>query len=235
MFYKIPALLLIVLPMFTNAQLTEKVTIKAGEDVTAVLATHGLYLFPSFNTTEVKFKNGGTTKAKMNFNVYMNKAQFIDDKGDTLVLNKLELIDSILFDSATFYYQDGYKQVIESGNNAMLILDRKISFDFRKRGALGLPASAGATVETIGEIFFAGYNGEKRLIADEDITAIKQSSYFIIYDKNRKAAANYAGFLSAFPGLKKEIKDFSDTHKISYKNETDLKEIFKFCLNQPKI
>ena len=231
MFNKILAFTIIVLPIFSEAQLTDKVTINAGEDVTDVLSTHGLYLFPAFNTAEVKFKNGSSTKAKMNFNVYMNKVQFIGDKGDTLVLNKLELVDSILFDSTTFYYQDGYKQILEAGAGTRLVLDRKISFDFIKKGAFGTAAPAGATTETIEDIYFAGYNGEKRLIADQDIIAIKKSSYSIIYDTNRTTTANYAGFLSAFPGMKKEIKDFSAANNINYKKENDLKKVFKFCIS----
>jgi hypothetical protein len=222
---------MIAFPFFSSAQIMDRVTIKAGEDVTNTLLKHGLYLFHDFNIAEVKFKNGTSTKARMNFNVYMNKAQFIGDKGDTLVLNKLDLVDSILFDSATFYYQDGYKQIIDNSNGVMLVLERKISFDFIKKGAFDTPAPAGATTETIEDIYFAGgYNGEKKLIADQDIIAIKKSSYFIIYDKTRKTTANLAGFQSAFAEKKKEIKDFSAANNINYKNEDDIKKIFNFCV-----
>lgn len=232
MLNKLLTLVMIAFPFFSGAQIIDRVTIKAGEDVTNILSKHGLYLFHDFTIAEVKFKNGTSTKARMNFNVYMNKAQFISDKGDTLVLNKPELVDSILFDSATFYYQGGYKQVIETGNGAMLVLDRKISFDFIKKGGYDAPAPAGATTETIEDIYFAGgYNGEKKLIADQDIIAIKKSTYFIIYDKARKTAANFTGFQSAFPEKKKEIKDFSTINNINYKNEGDLRKVFKFCIN----
>jgi hypothetical protein len=232
MFNKFLALVMIAFPYFSGAQIIERVTIKAGEDVTNTLSKHGLYLFHDFTIAEVKFKNGTSTKARMNFNVYMNKAQFIGDKGDTLALSKVDLVDSILFDSATFYYQGGYKQVIEAGKEVMLVLDRKISFDFIKKGGYDTPAPAGATTETIEDIYFAGgYSGEKRLIADQDIIAIKKSSYLIIYDKTRKTTANSAGFQLAFPEKKKEIKDFSAANNINYKNEEDIKKVFKFCVS----
>jgi hypothetical protein len=57
-----------------------KVTIKAGEDISEIHSTTRFNIcFPIFNTTEVKLKDGGTTRAKMNFNVYMNEIQFIDN------------------------------------------------------------------------------------------------------------------------------------------------------------
>jgi len=230
MLNKISITVLLLLPIFSSAQITEKVTIKAGEDISEILSTHGLYLFPDFNTTEVKLKDGSTTRAKMNFNVYMNEIQFIGNKGDTLVIDKPELIDSILFDSATFYYQNGYRQIIGSNDNVKLVLDRKISFQYVKRGALGLPASAGVSVETYGSIT-PSFNSSKKLIIDEDIIAIKKSSYFLVLKKNKEVNASYSGFLSAFPVIKNDIKEFSDTNNINYKSPGDLKKVFKFCID----
>src|SRR5258706_12587281 len=149
MIKRISAALLFLFPFSVKAQITETITVKAGEDLSEVLSTHGLYKFPAFNTGTVLFKDGTTTSAKMNFNVFLNDMQFIDNKGDTLVIDNPELIDSIRFDSTVFYYQKGYLQVVEDYSSTKLVMLQKISFQSVKRGAFGLLAP-GASVEVYG-------------------------------------------------------------------------------------
>lgn len=222
-------ILLFAFPVLAKAQITERVTINAGEDIAAVLSTHGLYVLPNFKTAKVNFKDGHSVQAQMNFNIYENEMHFINENGDTLVLNDPQLVDSILFDSTSFYFQDGYRQVIDGNNNSKLVLKRDISFQYVKRGALGLPAGGGVSAESYGSIV-PRYNMAKKLVVNEDIIAIKKSFYYIIDKDGKETSASHSGFLSAFPALKNELKEYTDKNNISYKKENDLKKVFKFCM-----
>ena len=227
MIKRISTVLLFLFPFSVKAQITETITVKAGEDLSAVLSTHGLYKFPAFNSATVLFKDGTTTRAKMNFNIFLNDMQFIDNKGDTLVVSNPELIDSIKFDSTVFYYQKGYLQVVEDYGSTKLVVQKKISFQPVKKGAFGLSAP-GASIDTYGRLS-ASFNGINQLVLNEDIIVTKMTSYIVTYKKYRSATAKRSGFLTAFPEIKKETQDFIDLNKINFNKEDDLKKLLQFC------
>jgi hypothetical protein len=211
------------------AQLTETITVKAGNDLSDALATHGVYQFPVFNTGTVLFRDGSSTKARMNFNVYLNAMQFIDDKGDTLEIANPELIDSIKLDSTVYFYTKEYLQVVSDGADIKLVRQQKVSFQSVKRGAYGLPAP-GASIETYGGNAVKGFNTVNRLTLNEDIIVKRETYYFIYYKKFRSVRANRPGFHTAFPGLKDQVNNFTSTNKIDFKKEDDLKKLFQFCI-----
>jgi hypothetical protein len=83
-----------------GAQVTERKIIHAGDN----LSDYFTYRFPSFEEATVLFKNGGTLKYKMNFNMLLFSMQFIDPQGDTLEIAKPETIDSIRLNNSTFFF-----------------------------------------------------------------------------------------------------------------------------------
>jgi hypothetical protein len=218
--------LLVLYSFAGRAQQTEKITVKAGEDLSAVLSIHGLYKFPAFNLGTVLFKDQTTTRAKMNFNVFLNEMQFIDNKGDTLVINNPELIDSITLDSGVFFYEKGYRQVIAAYNSIKLVVEQKISYETVKNGAFGLP-SPGASIEAYGRS--TSTTSINELALNEDIVVKRETSYFLTYKKYRSTRANHSGFFTVFPGIKKEIDDFIEANKINFAQEVDLKKLTGFC------
>ena len=82
-----------------KAQVYDKKTVHAGQSLSEV----SYYLFPSFRDAKVQFKKGGELVSKLNFNLLICQMQFIDPKGDTLNLTRLEDIDEIDFDSTFFF------------------------------------------------------------------------------------------------------------------------------------
>jgi hypothetical protein len=208
-------------------QITKTFKIGAGEDISAALSIYGVYKFPGFIYGIVLFKDGTNTKAKMNFNVFLNDMQFIDNKGDTLAINQPELIDSIKLDSNIFYFDKGYCEIITDYINAKLIKKEKINYEIVKKGAYDLPAR-GASIETYG-LSGINYNPAKTLTLNQDIIIKKETSYLVSYKKYRTVRANEKGFLSAFPDIKKEVMDFIETNKTDFTKEEDIKKLLKFC------
>ena len=210
------------------AQTKERIVLKAGEDISAALSSHGMYRFATFKPGIVKFKDGTFGKALLNYNVILNNIQFINPKGDTLALDDLNLIDSIRIDSNVFYYDKGYVQVINDNNDIKLVMRQVNSFQYLKKGALGLP---NPTVHTFSyeQVPNEAYNGT-RLLINEDVVILKETFYYLVYKKFRQTPAVYDGFLKVFPDLKKEIQQYADENKINFTLEADLKKLLKFCL-----
>jgi hypothetical protein len=211
-----------------HAQTTERIIIKAGEDIAAVLSSHGMYRFAKFRPGIVKFKDNSFAKALLNYNVILNDMQFINPNGDTLVLTDTKLVDSIRIDSNVFYYQKGYLQVIDDYNETKLVMRQVNSVQFLKKGALGL------TNPTVHTFSYADpqtnfYNGDKLMI-NEDVVLLKEISYYLVYKKFKQTPADYDGFSKAFPAIKNEIRKYADENKINFKTEADLNKLLKFCV-----
>jgi len=211
----------------TNAQISETITVKAGEDLSAILSSHGLYKFPSFIYGTVLFKDGTSTKAKMNFNVFLNDMQFIDNKGDTLAIDNASLIDSLKLDSNVFYYQKGYFYIVKDYSDIKLVMQEKINFENVKKGAYGLPSRA-SSIDTYGGAT-SGFNSINQYILNEDIIVKKETTYRLAYKKFRSEPATRTGFLNVFHDIKKETSDFIETNNINFKRESDIKKLFDFC------
>jgi hypothetical protein len=220
--------LLLLITLSLKSQKTESITVKAGEDLSAVLSSHGLYKFPSFIIGTVLFKDGTTTNARLNFNVFMNQIQFIGDNGDTLIIDKPELTDSIKLDSTVFYYQKGYYEIIADHKNAKLARQQKINFESVKNGAYGRE-SPGASIETYGRIGTPFTTTTNVLILNEDIIVKRETLYILTYKKYRTTKATLAGFFSAFPDIKNETQTFVETNNINFKQEEDLKKLIQYC------
>ena len=211
-----------------DAQIQEKIIIRAGEDVAAALSAHGLYRFPAFRRGIVKFKDGTFSKALLNYNVFLNDMQFISPKGDTLAIDEAGLIDSVCIDTDVFYYQKGYLEVVADYNDVKLVSKQTNSFQYVRRGASNLP---NPTVQILSyskvpSLLFV----DNKLLVTEDVLVLKEQTYFLTYKKFKQTIADNAGFLKAFPDKKNEIRDFIDTNKIDLRSEAGIKKLLQFCV-----
>ncbi len=217
---------ILVLSIFSvKAQSYEKKTVHTGESLSEV----SYYLFPSFKDAHVKFKKGGELVSKLNFNLLICQMQFIDPKGDTLNLAKLEDIDNIEFDSTLFFYKEGYYQVMKKSNAVTLTILRKVSYEPIKIGALGLRNHSGTGTEEQGS--FVNKAGIKELTMNEDVDITRETTFFLITANGEMTKANRPGFLKVFSKNSQPIKTYIKENKPDFNKENDLKKLFDFCTN----
>ena len=208
-----------------NAQVYDKKTMHAGER----LSEASYYLFPLFRDATVKFKKGGELVSKLNFNMLICQIQFLDPKGDTLNLARLNDIDEINFDSTTFFYDNGYYQVLAKDDIADLAVLRKVSYEPVKIGALGIRNHSGSGTE--GYDSFLDNSTEKKLTLNEDVDITRESTFYLIAPNGGKTKANRAGFLKIFSKNSQPVKTYIKENKPDFNKESDLKKLFEFCTN----
>ncbi len=208
-----------------KAQVYDKKTVHAGQSLSEV----SYYLFPSFRDAKVQFKKGGELVSKLNFNLLICQMQFIDPKGDTLNLTRLEDIDEIDFDSTSFFYDKGYYQVLANIDGTQLAVLRKVSYEPIKIGALGLRNHSGTGTEEEGS--FVHKSGDKELTLNEDVDITRESIFFLIVANNGMIKANKSGFLKAFSKNSQLVKTYIKANKPDFNKVNDLKKLFEFCTN----
>ena len=208
-----------------KAQVYDRKTVHAGES----LAEVSYYLFPTFRDAKVQFKKGGELVSKLNFNLLICQMQFIDPKGDTLNLTRLEDIDEIDFDSTSFFYDKGYYQVLANIDGLRLAVLRKVSYEPIKIGALGLRNHSGTGTEEEGS--FVHKSGDKELTLNEDVDIIRATSFFLIAGSGEMIKANRSGFVKVFSKNGQAIKTYIKENKPDFNKESDLKKLFDVCIN----
>jgi hypothetical protein len=212
-----------------RSQLYEKTIVHAGDSI----SKHYSYLFPFFQDATVKFRDGRSFVYKINFNTVLCDMQFINPKGDTLVITNAELIDSILVDSCSFIYdyQKGYFQILAVSDAAKLVVHRQSTFDPVQIGGMGEERSSGG-VEMINSV--SGRQGTFPLVLSQDIYVLKKTSYLVVYKNGEMENAGKAAFMKIYGGDKKSFDQFVKANKIDFNKQGDLEKLFHSC-TQSKI
>lgn len=222
-------LALICLLVFSNlVQSQEIVRIKAGEDPASAYSPHGFYRYPHFSQGLVVFKHGGQTNAKMNYHMLNGEMQFITQGGDTLALADPFSIKYLTLDSALFFYNEGYLEVIL--NNEKLKLAKKVRLEtqWEKIGAYG-QASPSGSIRTPNKLILG--NIGKNLSQNQNILVRKEYSYYWLDKYGTILKANKANLLKLIaPDSKNKIDDYLKANKIDYNKEEDLKRLLEFAL-----
>lgn len=198
------------------------ITVHSGEE----LSKYYTYLYPSFEETLVKQKNGTLSKARMNFNIFLAQMQFIDTNGDTLTLAKLADIDSIQLGGHVFYYDRGYFEILAVSGGSKLIVLRKINVDVITTGALGIRSHTVSAGNYDRHVTAVGVN---KLVVNEDLSIQEEAIYSLVNKNGESYNASKSGFLKMFAANRKDVEDFIKKNKTNFSNEEDLRKLFAFC------
>ena len=196
------------------AQVTEILRIKAGEVVVS-----RTYRFPNFIQGVLHYKNGNKATALFNFHILSAEMQFINAKGDTLVIEKPNNISSIVLDTTVFYYKDGYMEAIADYDSIQLARKLRMIKRVEKIGGYGMsdPASAIESKRTYTE-----GNAVYNLGANENIVLLKDVNYYFI-DKNGNAVkANKSNLFKLFPGKKTAIEKYLAQMAVDFSKREDI-------------
>jgi len=210
------------------AQTSETVRIKAGEDPAKSYSPHGFYQFPVFSEGVAVFKNGGRTTARFNYHMLNEEVQFISANGDTLALADPFSIKYLTIDTNTFYYSEGYLEVIV--NDESLKLARKVHLNTRweKIGAYG-QASPSGSIRTPNKLILR--NTGRDLSINQDIIIQKEYTYYWLDKYSTALKATKANLLKLLsPDKKRSIEDYLQKNKIDFKKESDLKKLLQYSL-----
>jgi len=210
---------------FNSKSQNKSIEVNSTDNLKEVIPENVSMRFPQFSEGIAYFKNGTASSAFLNYNLLLGEMQFIDTKGDTLSIAKVESIDYITIGNNVFYYEKGIHELIIESNSVKLTKKEKLEVaDRQKIGGYGMPSSSGS-IDNYSSYALEGrvYN----LALNQKVFFKKYISYHILSNKGA-VIANKNGFIKTFPGSKKSIEKFLSENNIDFKKEEDLKKLFKF-------
>jgi hypothetical protein len=206
-----------------TGQVSDNLVIKPGENLSKVY--NYIYKYPQFEYGKVYFLNGDVYAGKINYNILSEAMQFIDLKGDTLVLANETNLNFISIGADTFYYNNkGYVEQVADVSGTKLLLKENILTSEEKIGAFGIPSST-LNIESKKTII----QGQiQRLTANVNLTLVKKRQYYFSDASLNILPTNSKNVLKVFTKEKYKIKSYLEENSIDFNNEDDLKKFFSY-------
>ena len=206
------------------------VRVKDGASISAAVPFEQRFVYPQFLQSTITLKNGTTTNARMNYNLFFGQIQFIAANGDTLLLSDPETISEVVIGYDLYYFLkgEGHVEQVLSKNNIILTKREMLTYSGKEKYAsYGQYSSTGAITT------YSSYNSDigssQRLARNTQTVLVRRANFYFI-DKNQKFySATRSNLLRIFPKNKRAINDYFNQNTVNFDNEAQLKDLVSFC------
>ena len=217
------------LPILCGTQLSaqeQKVyKVNPGEKVNyALLHNKGLYQYPQFTNASVLFKNGHVGGGALNYNRLIGEMQFIDEKKDTISLSDENEIDTIAIGKDTFFFQQGYLQLMHNFSVKIAKKTKLILTNRQRLGSMGELTSA--SVDTYNAV--SSDNGIKNIAPNEILTFKEVTTYFIGDRFGHFKPLNKKYLYDFYFKDKKALDTYLQANPVNYLQEEDVQRLVSF-------
>ncbi|GAB2767032.1 hypothetical protein GCM10027275_06520 [Rhabdobacter roseus] len=212
---------------YVRAQKSDLIRLKTEDNFSKEASK---YLYEGFQESTVYYRNGGSLRARLNYNLLTKEMQFVNLSGDTLSLANEYTFLRITVSRDTFYYdlKKGYLKMVATQPGMKLVVQQFLKVaGVDKIGAYG--QSSGVSSIKNYQSYSTGNGPIYKLDVKGDIVFSKEATYFLMDPNYRTLPAIRKGFLSAYPKHRKSIENYLKQEPVRFNKEEDLKRLLRFC------
>jgi hypothetical protein len=210
-----------------SAQKNEYITVKAGTRVQDCIVFQDRYRFPEFTKGVVLFKNGAYAEPKLNYNFLSGNMEYAESQ-DTLNIGNPEEIMLIVISEDTFFYDQGYLELICSGNVRVAMKQYFELKEVLKKDSYGYASSNAATESySMLETQYKSY----KLITSEDRIFERIVKYYLAVSSSGFVPFTRKKAIQLFPQKKDAIQDYLRLYKVDFDSGDDLLRFAGFLQN----
>jgi len=199
-----------------NAQVKRTVKVKAGTKVTDYFSQSEVYRYPVFIQGKVVFNDGRYALNKYNFCILTGEMLFLNEQGDTLVINNQNKIRTVEIGNDTFYNDNGFLEVV-TGKSPIMAMKQYVKIsDIERQGAMGSKSSGTQSVN------YGVDSRDHKLVAQEDMIMSANTDYYIGSSISEFTLYKKKRVLELFPEHNSEIENYITDQKINFKNKEQL-------------
>jgi hypothetical protein len=200
-----------------SAQNYKTILVRANTKMTEYFPYNERYLYHEFIPGKVVFKNGTSNNIKLNYYYLTSEIQFLQGS-DTMYISKTKEVLYVVAPD-TFYYDNGYIEVISSGKIKVGLKQYVKIKDILKEGALGTMNRV-SSIDTYSTLWADG--NSHGLIPNENIEVQMTLEYYISKASNDFIMFTRKNSIQLFPEKEDEIKTYIKAHKIDFDSRDDL-------------
>ncbi|MCK5168957.1 MAG: hypothetical protein KAQ75_03680 [Bacteroidales bacterium] len=193
------------------------------------ISTHNQFLYKAFMPGIVFFNDGGTAKADLNYNLFSEEMQFIED-GHIKSIKNPEEIKYIKLPEVSYYMINSKFYEVIYKTDVILLMLRKLNWESvnKPTGAYGTSSENSA----VSQIKVSGSHTETYTSREdvEDSKNISAEIYnqFFIYDGKKINVLTKKKYLKQYSHLKNELMKYIEEKKVSFANPDNLKDLMIF-------
>ena len=203
--------------MNMSAQNYETIVVKAGTKMTNYFPYNERYRYQEFIPGKVVFKNGTSNNVNLNYFYLTGEIVFLQAKDTLYISKKKDLSYVVVVD--TFFYDNGYMEVISGGQLKVGLKQYVKIKDVLKEGAMGT-INRVSSVDTFNSVWTDG--NSYGLIPNENIEVQMTLEYYLSKSSGGFVQFNKKNTIQLFPQKEDEIKAYIKTHKIDFDSRDDL-------------
>jgi hypothetical protein len=205
---------------------TDQWTIKPGEKIDTALPAAVKFHYPMFTQGSVFFRDGTRSDALLDYNLLTEEMQFIAPKGDTLAVTNESTIKYIAIGSDTFFYDKLYMRLIAGNITAKLAMKEDLAVaNIKKAGAYDQVSST-SSITSVKSVRLQDRVTD--LTAQQELTIVKETTYYIGNTYNHFLPANKKNVLKLFGTKQNAIEQYFKDNKVAFNKEEDLKALIAF-------
>ena len=217
----------VLLSMTMSGQDNNLVTVKAGTKINDYFTQSEQYRYPEFTQGKVAFRNGTSIVTRLNYSILVGEMQFLTEK-DTMAIDNERDIRYVQIMKDTFYYDNGYLEVVAGHDPAIMTVKRYVKIsDIKKEGPMGTRSST-SNAQAYGGIYDQGALRNHNLVLQEDLVLSKNQDYYIGNSAGGFLPYKMNNVLKLFPNNKTAIQDFLKKQKTDFKVKDDLIRLTEF-------
>lgn len=206
---------------YVLSQIPETFTVKAGESIMDVLGPEAIFQYPEFLQGKVMYDDGTYTETLLNYNKVLGEMQFINSRGDSVVIANPEVVHSICFPQDTFYVGEGYLEQISGNDNLSVLVKSYVKLrDVKKQGAYGM--SSTGNIDNYTSVSSSTNTGTLQLKSNQDMVYVFETEYYFTDDHEHFVPARRNNLLKLYPDQKNDIKTFIKEESINFNRSQDL-------------
>jgi hypothetical protein len=208
------------------AQNSKRIVVEPGYKITDVLSLKEIYSYPEFTKGKILLRDGTLYEAKLNYNLLLAQVQFINTKGDTLVIADEATIRKVSIGNDEFFYDKQYVHLLNDYGTIKLAVQRKFSMaDNQVTGAFGQPVS-GAGVQAVSSVI--AQRQLHNLTVSERVILSKDERFFLGDQNNHFETFNRRNVLKAFANHQTQIEAYLKENRVNFNNLSDLVKLANY-------
>jgi len=203
--------------------------IKEGTDIAKSFPYSDKFQFEEFRDGMVYFRNGRTSKAKLNYSMVHGEVLFISAQKDTLLLTENDFIERIQMGPEVFYYMKNHGHLRQKAAFDKVALVEKLFLAVKgnEKYAAYDQYSESSAISSYSS--YTNANGVKQTLEGSGKVLLKKQSMYFLMDRNKRfSPANKASLLRIFPSHKKNIMAYVKDQSIDFDSEADLVKVLAY-------
>ena len=201
------------------------IVVPADSKISDIFPSSVRYMYPQFVEGEIVLQNGLSSTYMINYNMFHDEIEFINNN-DTLTIGRKRELEYAIAESDTFIYAPGYMKFIYGQKLKVYCKDKFYLKEILKRGAMGAVnrTAAIASYSYVDDLAAISYN----LVVSDDHVFKREIAYYIATSNGAFEPIKKKNILKLFSFQKDEVKKYLKANKINFEKQEDVIKFAKF-------